>query len=82
MNIELGDKVKCKYSGFEGIVVGKHYYINGCTQYTICPKCKDKNEPAKEESIDEQSLVIVSKHNPVIKEEIGGPSRNVRQRGF
>jgi len=79
--IELGDKVECKYSGFIGIVVGKHYYINGCNQYTILPKCKDKNEPAKEESIDEQNLIVVEKCKPVIeKEEVGGPSRITRRR--
>ena len=79
--IELGDKVKCKWSGFTGVVVGMHYYINGCNQYTILPKCKDKNEPAKEEAIDEQNLEIVEKNKkPIEKEEVGGPSRIVRRR--
>ena len=82
--IELGDKVRCKYSGFEGIVVADCRFINGCVQYSVLPKCKDKNEPPKEEQIDAQSLEIVKKHKPVVaEEENGGPNRRgIRQRGF
>ena len=81
--IELGDKVRCKYSGFKGIVVGEYKFINGCVQYAILPKCKDSNEPPKEEAIDSQSLEIIEKHKPIIKEENGGPNRRgIRQRGF
>jgi len=82
--IELGDKVRCKYSGFEGIVVADCRFINGCVQYSVLPKCKDKNEPPKEEQIDAQSLEIIEKHKPVVvEEENGGPNRRgIRQRGF
>ena len=81
--IELGDKVRCKYSGFEGIVVADCRFINGCVQYSILPRSKNPHEPPKEEQIDAQSLEIVKKHKSIIKEENGGPNRRgIRQRGF
>jgi len=92
MEIELGDKVRCKYSGFVGIVVAKTEFINGCVQYTITTKHPKSKEfiPPEEISIDEESLEIVAKKkkpvntvNTVNKESTGGPVRKAfRQRGF
>ena len=44
MEIELGDKVKCKHTGFVGIAVAKTEFINGCIQYEVMPRVKKNNE--------------------------------------
>jgi len=82
--IELGDKVRCKYSGFTGIAVTRVEFINGCVQYGIVPKVtKDKQYP-EEVGIDEGSLELVSpkKKKRVVKDTGGPVTRNIRQRGY
>ena len=75
--IELGDKVKCKYTGFVGIAVAKTKFINGCVQYTVVPKW-DKKTEVEDVQFDEISLEIVKKAKTEIEEEekkTGGPMR-------
>jgi len=88
--IELGDKVRCLHTGFEGTAVCKSEFINGCVQWSILPRLEKKSKTMKEGimpeevSVDSQSLVVVSKKVVnVEKKETGGPMRNgVRARGF
>lgn len=75
--IRLGDKVKCKYTGFEGIAVAKTEFINRCVQFTVLAKYDKKTNtgyegvPCIEMPIDSQSLVLIDKKLRVpTKEEI------------
>ena len=72
--IQLGDKVKDKYTGFTGIVMAKTEFINGCKQYSVCEKYDKKKAsaeiPTMEMSIDEESLEIIdTKHRRVSKKQ-------------
>jgi len=82
--IELGDKVRCKITGFEGIAVEKSEFINGCVQYAVLPKCKGKEKDKIPDAvaIDEGSLEIIEdpKKKKVKKSETGGPMRKVNPR--
>lgn len=40
--VELGDQVKCKVTGFEGIVIGLAKHLTGCDRCSVQPKV-DKN---------------------------------------
>lgn len=88
--IELGDKVRCKYSGFEGIAVAKTIFINGCVQYLVLPRWnKVKDGLIQEQSIDSQSLEVIEKRKkPKEKEKTGGATKrgyqikNYKQRGY
>lgn len=59
--IQLGDKVKCKYTGFIGIVIMKTEFINGCIQFAVAPKVSKENKIPEEIGIDSQSLIIVAR---------------------
>jgi len=61
--IKLGQKLRDKVTGLEGIAVAKVEYLNGCIQFCIKPKSKTKNEVKMPEGvyIDEGQLEIVSK---------------------
>ncbi len=75
--INFGDKVRDKISGFAGIVTSKTEFINGCVQYGITPRMK-KGDKLYPESIavDEVSIeVIKTKHKKIKRRETGGPSR-------
>ena len=87
--IELGDKVKCKHSGFIGIAVARSEFINGCIQIEVLPKVKKGNEMIEAQGIDEQSLEVVTRVKKEIEEDDddeesnGGPNRKAfNQRGY
>ncbi len=59
--IELGDKVRCKYTKFVGVAVARTEFINGCIQYTVVPKVEKDNKYCLEEiSIDEGALEVIT----------------------
>ena len=62
--IELGDKVRDVITGYEGIVVAKTEFINGCVQFGVAHRLKKNEKPDQvgEPSIDAKSLEIVKKH--------------------
>ena len=59
--INLGDKVKCKLTGFTGVAVAKTEFINGCIQYTVVGQAGKDNKYPEEISIDEDSLEVIEK---------------------
>ena len=92
--IKLGDIVRCKYTGFRGVVMARTEFINGCIQFGVAAKFDPKAPiPIKlsEQNIDSQSLVIIRK-GPRHKEEedddeeeesTGGPTRTMpKMRGW
>jgi len=69
--IELGDKVKCIYTGFTGVTVAKIEFINGCVQFSVQPKVDKDGKYPEEMNIDNSSLIIIKKNKvkKVFKEE-------------
>jgi len=83
MKIKLGDKVRCKHTGFTGIAVARTEFINGCIQWNVLPKGKDKSKMPEEICIDAQSLELVEpKPKPQQKRSGGATKVASRQRGF
>ena len=77
--IELGNKVKCKITGFTGIAICKHIYLNGCVQYGVQGKINKDGFIIDPEEIDEEDLIVMKTggvKNPIVKQ--GGP-RNRRR---
>lgn len=58
MEIKLGQKVKCKVTGIQGIATSKCEYINGCVHYGVTPLSTDGKYPDTS-YIDYQQLEIV-----------------------
>jgi len=83
MEIELGDKVKDKVTGFIGIVVARTEFINGCIQYSVAPKVGKNNQFQEEMSIDEQSLKVITKKKRPKDDPLGGATRlGIKMKGF
>lgn len=86
MKIELGDLVRDKVTGFEGIATSRTQFLNGCFQIGIMKRLK-KGEKITEETfegtaIDEQQLErigngINTPKKKVVKTNNGGPMRRV-----
>jgi len=84
MEIKLGDKVRCKITGFEGTAVARTEFINGCIQYMVAPKWdKTKNPIEQEVGIDRSSLELINKPKvKITKEKTGGPMRIINRRNY
>ena len=57
--IKLGQKVKDKVTGFQGIAITKCIYLNGCIQYSVQPPVNEKGESPKSNWVDEGQLIVV-----------------------
>ena len=84
--IKLGDKVKCKITGFVGIATARTEFLNGCIQYMVTGKVgKDNKMVLDDAQIDEQSLEVVKpkRKKKIKKESNGGLTRIAfKQRGY
>ncbi len=59
--VELGDRVKDKITGLEGIAVGITNYLYGCRRVSIQPEQIKDHKPADWFTIDEPQIEIVKK---------------------
>ena len=82
--IELGDKVKCIYTGFKGIVVAKIEFINGCIQFEVAGKVDKDNKIPEGTYIDQHSLEVVTpKKKESEPEDTGGRNhKSIKVRGY
>jgi hypothetical protein len=78
--IQLGDKVKDLVTGYEGIVIARTEYLNGCLRYGIQrTKLTKEGVPGAAEWIDEKQLVVVkAKAVKVEVQRTGGPAPTPR----
>lgn len=76
--IKLGDKVKDKISGFEGIATGVAEYLNGCTRILIEPTSLDEDgKLLKSTWFDDVQVEVVKKDAFTKgKAKVGGPARS------
>lgn len=73
--INLGDRVKDKITGFEGIAISKVIHINGCIRYEVKPQGLKDGKTIESEWIDETQITVKSKvkERKVKEDEPGGP---------
>ncbi len=73
--INLGDEVKDRVSGFQGIAYGRHTYLQGCSRITVQPPVEEDGKLPESAVFDEPLLDILEagKVRPVMADETGGP---------
>ena len=59
MAIVLGQKVRDKVSGFEGIATGRAVYINGCVRICIEPPVDKDGKYQEHTWLDESQLEVI-----------------------
>jgi hypothetical protein len=57
--IELGDVVRDKVTGFEGVAIGVTTWLHGCRRITVQPRALKDGRPIEPLSFDEPQLEIV-----------------------
>lgn len=80
---KLGQKLRDRVTGLEGIAVQRIEYLNGCVQYAIKPKAKKGDVTLPDGwCIDQQQLEVVdeglNKSKPVEKKKTGGPETRLK----
>lgn len=56
---ELGDKVKDRISGLEGVVTGRIDYLYGCRQVLVNPQEVKDGKPIESSWLDEDRVEVV-----------------------
>lgn len=78
--IKLGDKLRDRLTGFEGIAVARIEYLNGCVQYELAPAAlKEDGGRHKAEWFDVQRLEGVRNERfkpSTALASVGGPTRD------
>lgn len=80
MKIGLGNKVRDKVTGFEGIATARIEYINKCVQFCVKPKVKEDGKMPDGEYIDVDELEIVDEGIAIEAKPAGGPQRDCPRR--
>lgn len=58
--LELGNQIRCRVTGFLGIATARAEYLNGCTQLCLMPEIGKDKEMPKGQYIDIQQLEFVA----------------------
>ena len=59
MDIPLGSKVRDRITGFTGIAVSKHTYMNGCVRFSVAPPVGADNKLQDNQVFDIQQLEVL-----------------------
>jgi hypothetical protein len=57
--VKLGDRVRDKISGFEGIAAARTEYLNGCVRITVEPEGLHDGKPVEAQWFDEQQVDVI-----------------------
>lgn len=83
---KLGDKVKDRVSGFEGIIIAQHDYLYGCTRFSVQGSVDKDGKLPDSVSFDDYQLEVleegVVKPNVPVQQraklkETGGPGGHI-----
>ena len=80
--VSLGDEVKDTISGFQGIAIARHIFLQGCDRITIQPPVGKDGKLPEERSFDEPQLEIIKAkkiERQAPKKNPGGPEKHVDQ---
>jgi len=75
--VSLGDRVKDRVSGFIGIAVSRHSYLNGCDRISVQPMANNKTgKLAESQTFDEPQLKVLKRQTFLQGSRVsGGPAK-------
>lgn len=83
--ITLGDRVKDRISGFQGIAIARTTWLHNCTRIVVQPESLTKeHKPSEDMAFDEAQLEVVkagvhvatvARPSPIETPGTGGPAR-------
>lgn len=76
-HFELGQRLRDKVTGFEGIAVSRIEHLNGCTQYGVSGKVDKDGKMIDSYYIDHAQLEFVDEGVTVDKADTGGATTKI-----
>ena len=70
--INLGDLVKDTVTGFKGIAVSRHSYLNGCDRISVQPIINKEGNHPDSVTFDEPQLSVLKKQKISLGQKITG----------
>lgn len=77
--INLGDKVKDKVTGMEGIAVCRTEWVYGCVRFGVQSETLHEGKPIDAVYFDEPQLVVLSTKGKTAPPQSGGGRENERR---
>lgn len=71
--IKLGDVARDTITGFEGVVVARTEWLNGCRRLTIQPQALHDGKPIDSTTFDEPQLALIRSAGARAEPQTGGP---------
>ena len=59
--VNLGDEVKCRVTGFEGVAMGIGTYLHGCRRVSVQPPVDKDGKPRDAYDYDEPNLEVITR---------------------
>lgn len=79
--VDIGDRVKCKITGVEGIVFSHSLWLNGCSTISVQPQVLKDGLPVDLHHADEDGCEILERAKPRAQVKTGGPRPEPRRPG-
>lgn len=74
MTINLGDTARDTITGYTGVVISRHEYLNGCVRFALQPTSLDKDGKVQaSEAFDVEQLEVIEESKPRSAALAGGP---------
>ena len=78
--VKLGDLVEDKISGFKGVAVSAHHYMQGCIRISVQPAVDSDGKLPELQAFDEPQLIVKSEEYVKIDpmpsaQRTGGPEK-------
>lgn len=79
--IDLGSRVKCKITGFEGVVIARTEWLSGCTRVTVKPEKLKDGKTIEAETFDEPEVEVIGVHRMVKERQKAAKQEEKQKRG-
>jgi len=79
--VKLGDFVKDTISGFKGIAVSKHSYLQGCDRISVQPPIDKNGKHPESVTFDEPQLKVIKKQKISAGQRITGGAEKYSDEG-
>lgn len=71
--MKLGDTIKDTITGFAGVCISRHEYLNGCVRLTLQPAKLTDGKPVEAQTFDVEQLTLVKSAPVKVVKPHGGP---------
>lgn len=80
--VVLGSIARDTITGYEGVIIGKTEWLNGCVRITLQAKGLKDGKPLETHCVDVEQLELVEAAEPPKRKPAGGPMPSPTRPGY